>query len=267
MNRVVELLESEKLEEIQSAIDTDAKMGYKSEENSFFGYKTHIAMTEERIITGIEVTSGEAPEGEYLQSLIEQSEENGIKVKEVNGDMAFSGKKNLEYTEEKCIRLISKLNPVISNGNGQKAKGFEYNKDADMYQCPCGHLAVQKTLRSRKKEKGKNSTMMYYFDIKKCEVCPKREGCYKDGAKYKTYSVSIMSETHKKQQQFQETSYFKKQAKERYMIEAKNAEMKQAHGLEKADSVGVIAMRLQSYFTAFVVNAKRMVKLAQIQMA
>ena len=46
------------------------------------------------------------------------------------------------------------------------------------------------------------------------------------------------------------------------MIEAKNAELKQAHGLEKSDDVGVIAMRLQSYFTAFVANIKRITKLA-----
>lgn len=31
--------------------DTDAKTGHKSAESSFFGYKTHLAMTEERIIT------------------------------------------------------------------------------------------------------------------------------------------------------------------------------------------------------------------------
>ena len=30
--------------------DTDAKVGHKSADSSFFGYKTHIAMTEERII-------------------------------------------------------------------------------------------------------------------------------------------------------------------------------------------------------------------------
>ena len=48
------------------------------------------------------------------------------------------------------------------------------------------------------------------------------------------------------------------------MIEAKNAELKQAHGLEKADSVGVFAMRLQSYFTAFVANVKRIVKLSEV---
>jgi len=44
---------------------------------------------------------------------------------------------------------------------------------------------------------------------------------------------------------------------------AKNAEMKQAHGLGKADSRGLAAIRLQSYFTAFVVNVKRIVRLAE----
>ena len=94
-----------------------------------------------------------------------------------------------------------------------------------------------------------------------------REGCYKAGAKIKTYSVTILGETHKEQKEFQETEYFKARLKKRYMIEAKNAELKQAHGLVKADSVGVVAMRLQSYFTAFAANIKRIVKLMEVKAA
>jgi transposase len=60
--KVEELLENEKIKEIQSIIDEDAKIGHKSEDNSFFGYKAHIAMTEERLITGLEITTGEAPD-------------------------------------------------------------------------------------------------------------------------------------------------------------------------------------------------------------
>jgi hypothetical protein len=41
--------------------------------------------------------------------------------------------------------------------------------------------------------------------------------------------------------------------------------MKVAHGLDRADSVGLFAMRLQTYFTAFVVNAKIIVKLSTIK--
>ena len=262
--RVEELLADEKIKKIQSVVDEDAKLGHKSEDNSFFGYKTHIAMTEERIITGLEVTTGEAPDCEYLKRLVEQSENNGVTVEEICGDTAYSSKDNLEYAKGKEIKFISKLNPVISNGTGQAAKGFIYNKDADMFQCPAGHLAIRKAVQGKK---DKNQVLTYYFDIEKCKSCQYRDGCYKDEAKSKTYSITILSDTHKEQKEFQETDYFKERAKQRYMIEAKNAELKQSHGLEKADSVGVFAMRLQSYFTGFVANVKRIVKLAEVKRA
>jgi hypothetical protein len=264
MLRVEELLKDDKIKEIQSAVDEDAKLGYKSEHNSFFGYKTHIAMTEERIISGVEVTTGEAPDGKYLEKIAEQSKENGITVEEICGDTAYSGKDNLEYAEQKGIKIISKLNPVISNGNGQHKEGYEYNKDAGTYQCPAGELAIRK---AKTGNKSITRVFTYYFDVEKCKTCEQKAGCYQDGAKYKTYNVPIQPELHKKQKEFQETEYFKERAKQRYKIEAKNAELKQAHGLGNADSKGVIAMRLQSYFTAFTANVKRIVRLLEVKTA
>lgn len=35
--------------------------------------------------------------------------------------------------------------------------------------------------------------------------------------------------------------------------------MKTAHGFQRADSVGLVAMRLQAYLTAIVVNMKRII--------
>ena len=40
-----------------------------------------------------------------------------------------------------------------------------------------------------------------------------REGCYKEGAKSKTYSVTIKSTEHKEQESFQESEEFKALAK------------------------------------------------------
>lgn len=54
--------------------DTDAKIGHKSAESSFFGYKTHLAMTEERIITAALLTSGEKGDGSELPKLLEISQ-------------------------------------------------------------------------------------------------------------------------------------------------------------------------------------------------
>jgi hypothetical protein len=41
-------------------------VGHKTADSSFFGYKTHIAMTEERIITAAVITTGEKSDGKQL---------------------------------------------------------------------------------------------------------------------------------------------------------------------------------------------------------
>jgi len=264
-NQVKELVKKINYEDIQSIADENAKVGYKSESDKFFGYKTHIAVTEERIITGIEVTDGAASDGKQLGKLIEKTKKSNIEVKEVIGDKAYSGKDNLEYSDD--ISIISKLHPVISNGNRKNDDGFYFNKDADMMVCKLGHLAIRKYTMKENAYLTKNRRIIYHFDIDKCKKCPKRNGCYKDGAKSKSYSVTILSDTHDKQKAFQETEYFKERAKQRYIIEAKNAELKQAHGLDKCDYLGLFGMKIQSYFTAFTSNVKRIIKLVDIKTA
>lgn len=46
------------IEHLKISEDQDAKVGHKSADSSFFGYKTHMAMTEERIITAATITTG-----------------------------------------------------------------------------------------------------------------------------------------------------------------------------------------------------------------
>lgn len=114
----------EALEDVQEqrdlSKDQDARIGYKSKEESFLGYKTHIAMSKERIITAAIVTSGEKGDGPVLPTLIEESIKNGMTVKSVIGDRAYSGKDNLVYAKENKIKVISKVNPVISQGARKK---------------------------------------------------------------------------------------------------------------------------------------------------
>ena len=240
--------------------DTDAKIGHKSAESSFFGYKTHLAMTEERIITAAVVTSGEKGDGPELPKLIEISQENGIDVDTIIGDAAYSGKENLKITSEQNIKVVAKLNPSITQGNRKDADKFDYNKDADRFVCPAGHLAIKKA-RGGSKNIGTNQVDTYYFDVEKCKSCPLKNGCYKDGAKTKTYSVSIKSELHKDQIFFQETEYYKEKAKHRYKIEAKNSELKNVHGYDKAISYGITNMQMQGAIAIFTVNLKRILKL------
>jgi Transposase DDE domain/Transposase domain (DUF772) len=240
--------------------DTDAKIGHKSAESSFFGYKTHLAMTEERIITAAIVTSGEKGDGPELPMLLEISQENGIDVDTIIGDAAYSGKENLKITSEQNIKVVARLNPSITQGFRKDEDKFDYNKDADRFICPAGHLAIRKA-RQGKKNIGENQVDTYYFDVEKCKSCPLKKGCYKDGAKTKTYSVSIKSELHQDQMAFQETEYYKEKAKHRYKIEAKNSELKNVHGYDKAISYGITNMQMQGAIAIFTVNLKRILKL------
>jgi transposase len=248
------------LEQLRISEDQDARVGHKSADSSFFGYKTHIAMTEERIITAAVVTTGEKNDGKQLQTLIEKSKATGMEVKTVIGDTAYSEKENIKYSNENDLELVAKLNPGITQGNRKKEDEFQYNKDAGMYVCKAGHMAIRKA-RGGKKDVGANQVDTYYFDVEVCKRCPMREGCYKEGAKSKTYSVSIKSDEHTEQMAFQGSEYFKTKAKERYKIEAKNSELKHRHGYDVASSSGLLGMELQGALAIFTVNLKRILKL------
>ena len=110
--------------------------------------------------------------------------------------------------------------------------------------------------------------MEYTFDKKKCEGCPHKDKCALGNRKHKTYMISIQSNLHKEQKEFEETEYFKdKMRNERYKIEAKNSEVKEAHGLKRSKYMGLAKTRIQSYISCIVVNIKRIIKIMEIRMA
>ena len=259
LNLLIETVEDTQ-ENYTLSKDTDAKTGHKSADSSFFGYKTHLAMTEERIITAAVITSGEKGDGPELPKLLEISQENGIDVDTIIGDGAYTGKENLELTREQNIKVVAKLNVTIAQGARKEEDKFDYNKDADRFVCPAGHMAIRRS-KQGKKNVGKNQVYTYYFDVEKCKSFPLKEGCYKEGSKTKTYSVSIKSHLHQEQIAFQESDYYKEKAKHRYKIEAKNSELKNVHGYDRAMSYGITNMQMQGAIAIFTVNLKRILKL------
>lgn len=87
LNLLKETVEDD-LEQLRISADQDAKVGHKSADTAFFGYKTHLAMTEERVITAAIVTTGKKNDGKQLQTLIEKSKLAGMEVHTVIGDTA-----------------------------------------------------------------------------------------------------------------------------------------------------------------------------------
>lgn len=179
----------------QASQDADARVGHKSADSSFFGYKTDFVMTQEWIITAAVVTSGEKHDGKQLPQLVARSQCAGMRVEAVIGDMAYSEKDNLNLAKQGGFQMLSRTNPLVTQGTRRNEDRFQFNKDAGMYVCKAGHLAIRKAVQGRKGV-GTNQTLTYYFDVERCKPCPMAEGCYKAGAKTKSYSVSLKSEPH-----------------------------------------------------------------------
>lgn len=258
-SRIQELLETEKIREIRSQNDEDARFGHKTPTSTFYGYKNHLAMTEERLIVGINVTPGGAPDGQELPGLIEKAKRNGIEVTEVIGDMAYVSEDNLEACGED-ITLIARTNTAVAAAaQAELEEGFSFNKDAKMLQCPAGELAMRVEKRNAKNG---NQYHNYVFSTKKCKKCPMREQCKVGKGKTHSYSITRVSEENKARLEFESSEEFQERMKIRHRIEEKNGELKEAHGLRRADSTGLFAMQLQMYFTAFAANIKRITKLS-----
>ncbi len=233
--------------------DGDARTGHKTKDSSFFGYKTHIAINQERIITAAVVTSGEKDDGSQMQTLIGKSIENGMDVKTIIGDGAYCSKENLEESQKKEITVISKVNALVREGRSDDR--FTFNKDAGMYVCPAGHMAIKKYITKD------NMTEVYKFDVRKCVVCKMRETCFKHGQEHKSFSVCHRTEIQKKQMALQETDEFRQKYRTRYKIEAKNSDLKNNYGYGRAESYGLEAMTLQGAVTMFACNMRRIVRL------
>ena len=251
-------------EELIMSKDEDAKIGHKTADTSFFGYKTHIATTPERIITAATVTSGERHDGKELQTLVDKMESNGVEVEAIVGDGAYSERDNIKYANENDIKLVSKLSNAVLNGNNNRKTKLEfyYNKDAKMYVCPNGEMAIRKEVHD-KKTSDSSTYETYYFNVNKCMNCPLKDKCgFKDGQRTKSYSVTLkLADLHKEHNDKQETQEYIELAKERYKIEAKNAELKNEHGYAHSSYSGLHGMTLQAGVSIFVVNLKRILRL------
>lgn len=97
-------------------------------------------------------------DGKELRTLVQKSKNNlgateeDKKVDDVLGDGAYGGDNNLKLAKEEKFTLYARPNPMLYKSNENKDDGFELNKDAGMYTCPAGHLAVGKSIIRYKKK-------------------------------------------------------------------------------------------------------------------
>ncbi len=105
-------------DKLLSPVDSDARMGKKTQ-NIWPGYKAHLVMEEETgIITGVETTPANITDGSQLKPMLKEQEQvHAIKPKELTADKAYDWGENLEsLANHKTIANIALSKPINRNG-------------------------------------------------------------------------------------------------------------------------------------------------------
>lgn len=259
ITEVNEILSDEKFilqKGIRSLIDKDARVGYKSKTDSFYGYKVEFAMiSEERIITAIEASDGAYVDGNNFEDLYNRTKESGFNIKEVYGDKAYFRKPILDILEEDKVEAII---PVSSSVYKIDEAKFNYNKDSDQWFCEMGNCTVKKVYQKTKKT---NDIFRYTFDKTICQCCAKLVECAGKRRRVRVFKVGVNAAQYYEYSQLAKTEEFKEKYKKRASHEWKNGELKRFHGLDRARGYGLKSMGMQAKLTALAVNLKRIAAL------
>jgi len=240
---------------IRSLVDKDARVGYKSKTESFFGYKVEFAMIpEERIITAVNVQNGAYVDGTNFKELYERTKGCGVEIKEAYGDKAYFRKPILDLLKEEKVKAYIPVSESVYRLDDSR---FSYNKDSDQWICEMGCYTYKKK-KSKKKDRESN---YYYFKKEDCNNCPKKQECLNKGRVRKILEITVNTEAFYEYSKFTKTEEFLEKYKARASHEWKNGEMKRFHGMGRARGYGLKSMETQAKLTALAVNLKRIAKI------
>jgi len=246
---------------IRSLVDKDARVGYKTKTESFFGYKVEYGLTTEgQLITAVNVGSGAYVDGTEFEKLYDTTKKAGIDITEVYGDGAYFKKWILDKVKDGNGIPYIPVNPSTYKIDEDL---YSYNKDSDQWFCKHGNETINKKHKTTKrKDIGVYNLYEYEFSKEKCRDCPFQKECMKKTKmKSKKLQVSTNSGEYYEHSQWTKTKDFTEKYRNRARIEGKNAEQKRFHGLTRAIGYGLMSVATQAKFTAIAVNLKRIVKI------
>lgn len=259
-----EILESDLFIEqkgIRSLVDKDARVGYKSKTQSFYGYKTEVCQTTDGgLITSIDVEPGSYVDGCNFKDHLEKIQKSGLTVTGVYGDKAYFRYDILKLIEE---NQAASYIPVSASAYKIDEELFSYNKDSDQWFCVMGNETEKVKSKSFTRNGQKYTYLEYSFGRELCRNCSRRSECMSKSKRIaRVMRVSVNTPELYEYSQRAKTPEFIEEYRKRAKIEPKNAELKRFHGLDRAQGYGLRSIRIQAKLTALVVNLKRIAKIA-----
>lgn len=258
-----EILESDLFVEqkgIRSLVDKDARVGYKSKNHSFYGYKAELCQTTDgSLITSINVEPGSYVDGSQFKDLLDSTLLSGLVVKGVYGDKAYFRADILKLIKKKKASVYI---PVSASAYKINEDLYSYNKDSNQWFCVMGNETITAKSITRKRKGKKKKYLEYSFERERCRDCSRRVECIGKSTRIaKLLTISVNTPELYEYSQRAKTSEFLEEYRKRAKIEPKNAELKRFHGLNRAKGYGLQSVRIQAKLTALAVNLKRIAKL------
>jgi transposase len=223
-------------------------------------FKQHTAVDDQAgVIVDVEVTTGEANEGERLLSAVDRIEETlGARIETVTADGSYAHSRNYRGLEERGIDAVIPPQPVTWDSGRIPARRFKYDALHQSVRCPMG-----KELRRMHEER---NGWLYRARSSDCRRCPLRGRCFSLSANARTirivqgYEALVRARRRREQWGERECGLY---ARHRWRSEGTNAEGKNRHGLRRAVRRGIDNVAIQSYLTASAMNLKRLARALQ----
>ncbi|MFI4911399.1 MAG: transposase [Sedimentisphaeraceae bacterium JB056] len=240
----------------RSTTDFDATMATSKQscrlEPSF---KQHGAVDDKcGVIVDVDISTGEDNEGSQLPEQVERIESNtGKKIETVTADAGYAHGSNFQYLEERNIDAVIPTQRQSYKSDCIPKSKFKYDSKNNIVKCPAGKIL-------KPGNPGKDGTI-YRACQKDCGQCKLRKKCFGSSAKAKTIKISPYEESllrARRRHKNPDDKFIRAYSRHRFKIEGMHGEAKQMHGLRRAVRRGIENMKIQAYFTAAVINLKRL---------
>jgi hypothetical protein len=246
-----------------SHADPEMRHGRKSVSRRFDGHKLDVMVDEaSELVLGVDVRAGNAGDGEGAAPLLADVQTvEGIEVKTLLGDMAYSDGDVRQAVEETGATMVAKVPPVTNGGRFPKTD-FDIDLLAGRVTCPAGQTTPD--ARPGKDHKGRPATV-FRFAADTCAVCPLRHQCTTSGSG-RTVVVGRHHERIEAARAAQSEPDTKALLRRRSKVERKIDHL-QDLGMRKARYRGRRKTLLQALLAATVANIKRLAVLDAFQTA
>jgi len=219
-------------------------------------YKQHTAVDDQAgVVVDVEVTTGQANEGEQLVEQINRVEANTArKVKAVTADASYAHSKNYLALENRQIDAVIPPQTESRNPKRIPIRRFKYDGRHKVVRCPGGKVLQRSSYTSKR--------WLYRAATADCRACPLRKRCLSPSASSRTIVIAHGYEALLRARRRKAIGWDKPTrrayCRHRWRAEGVHGEAAKWHNLGRAHRRRLWNVRIQAYLTAAVMNLKRL---------